>query len=86
MELDSFREALINAEAYRQYLMRGTNIEVGFFDDRIEIVSCGGLGYGKTLEEFLKRLTSQRRNQLVCDIFSRLDFMERRGSGIVKKC
>ena len=40
--------------------------------------------YGKTLEELLKRPTSQRRNQLVCDIFSRLDFTERRGSGIKK--
>lgn len=27
---------------------------------------------------------NKRRNQLVCDIFSRLDFMERRGSGIKK--
>jgi len=83
-DLDSLREALINSEAHRLYLMRGTNIEVGFYDDRIEIVSCGGLGYGKTIEEFLKRPTSERRNQLVCDIFSRLDFMERRGSGIEK--
>lgn len=83
-DLDSLREALINAEAHRQYLMRGTNIEVGFYDDRIEIVSCGGLGYGKTIEEFLKKLTSERRNQLICDIFSRLNFMERRGSGITK--
>lgn len=64
--------------------MRGTNVELAFYDDRIEIVSCGTIGNGKTLEELLKRPTSQRRNQLVCDIFSRLDFMERRGSGIKK--
>ena len=64
--------------------MRGTNVELAFYDDRIEIVSCGKIGNGKTLEELLKRPTSQRRNQLVCDIFSRLDFMERRGSGIKK--
>ena len=78
------REAIINAEAHRSYLMRGTNVELAFFDDRIEIVSCGTIENGKTLEELLKRPTSQRRNQLVCDIFSRLDFMERRGSGIKK--
>lgn len=83
-DLDAMREAIINAEAHRSYLMRGTNIELAFYDDRIEIVSCGTIGNGKTLEELLKRPTSQRRNQLVCDIFSRLDFMERRGSGIKK--
>ena len=83
-DLDAMREALINAEAHRSYLMRGTNVELAFYDDRIEIVSCGKIGNGKTLEELLKRPTSQRRNQLVCDIFSRLDFMERRGSGIKK--
>ena len=83
-DLDAMREALINAEAHRSYLMRGTNVELAFYDDRIEIVSCGKIGNGKALEELLKRPTSQRRNQLVCDIFSRLDFMERRGSGIKK--
>lgn len=83
-DLDAMREAIINAEAHRSYLMRGTNVELAFYDDRIEIVSCGTIGNGKTLEELLKRPTSQRRNQLVCDIFSRLDFMERRGSGIKK--
>ncbi len=83
-DLDAMREAIINAEAHRSYLMRGTNVELAFYDDRIEIVSCGTIGNGRTLEELLKRPTSQRRNQLVCDIFSRLDFMERRGSGIKK--
>ncbi len=83
-DLDALREALINAEAHRQYLMRGTNIEVGFYNDRIEIISCGGLESRRKLEDFLKKPTSTRRNQLICDIFSRLDFMERRGSGIAK--
>lgn len=83
-DLDALREALINAEAHRQYLMRGTNIELGFYNNRIEIVSCGGLESRRKLEDFLKKPTSTRRNQLVCDIFARLDFMERRGSGIVK--
>lgn len=83
-DLDALREALINAEVHRQYLMRGTNIELGFYNDRIEIISCGGLESRRKLEDFLKKPTSTRRNQLICDIFSRLDFMERRGSGIAK--
>lgn len=54
------------------------------YDDRIEIISFGGLEYGTSIEEILKNPTSSRRNPLICDIFSRLDFMERRGSGIAK--
>ena len=83
-DLNALREALINAEAHRQYLMRGTNIEIGYYDDRIEIISYGGLEDRRNLEDFLKKPTSTRRNQLLCDILSRLDFMERRGSGIFK--
>lgn len=83
-DLDSIREALVNAEAHRQYLMRGTNIELDFYDDRLQIISVGRLDYGITIDEVLKLQTSKRRNPLVCDIFSRLDFMERRGSGIKK--
>ena len=83
-DLDSIREALINAEAHRQYLMRGTNIEVDFYDDRIQIVSFGDLEYGKTIEDIFNMPGSKRRNPLICDVFSRLDFMERRGSGIKK--
>ena len=82
--MNALREALINAEAHRQYLMRGTNIEIGYYDDRIEIISYGGLEDRRNLEDFLKKPTSTRRNQLLCDILSRLDFMERRGSGIFK--
>ena len=63
---------------------RGTNIELGFYDDRIEIVNFGGISYDQTMEELLKNPKSSRRNQLICDIFSRLNYMERRGSGIEK--
>ena len=83
-DLDALREAIINAEAHRSYLRRGTNIELGFYDDRIEIVSVGGISRDKSIEDLLKEPISERRNPLLCDIFSRLDFMERRGSGIEK--
>ncbi len=67
-DLDSIREALVNAEAHRQYLMRGTNIELDFYDDRLQIISVGRLDYGITIDEVLKLQTSKRRNPLVCDI------------------
>ena len=54
------REALINAEAHRSYLMRGTNVELAFYDDRIEIVSCGKIGNGKGARE--DRIPFQRKD------------------------
>ena len=36
------------------------------------------------MEELLKNPKSSRRNQLICYVFSRLNYMERRGSGIEK--
>lgn len=59
-------------------------MEIGMYDDRIDIISFGGLEYGKSIEEIIKNPMSSRRNPLICDIFSRLDYMERRGSGIAK--
>ena len=83
-DLEAVREAVINAESHRQYLFRGAQIEFGMYDDRIEIMSFGGIDFGYTLEELLSKHLSSRRNPLICDIFSRLDYMERRGSGIKK--
>lgn len=36
------------------------------------------------MEELLQNPSSSRRNQLICDVFARLNYMERRGSGIEK--
>ena len=83
-DLNAIREAVINAEAHRQYIFQGAQIELSMYDDRIEIISFGGIDFGYTLEELLSEHYSTRRNPLICDIFSRLDYMERRGSGIQK--
>ncbi len=83
-DLAALREGIINAVAHRNYLNRGTQVEIGIYDDRIEIISFGGLDYGTSIEDVINEPTSTRRNPLICDIFSRLGYMERRGSGIAK--
>lgn len=50
-DLSALREILINAEAHRKYLLRGTQVELGMYDDRIEVISFGGLEYGMSIEE-----------------------------------
>ena len=55
------------------------------FDDCLEIYSLGGMVDGSTLEgKDLRTVSSKRRNPVLADIFSRLQLMERRGSGFKK--
>ena len=55
------------------------------FDDRIKIYSPGGMVSGISLEgKDLLKIPSKRRNPILADIFSRLKYMERRGSGFKK--
>lgn len=53
------------------------------FDDRLEITSPGGMMNGRRVKDMdIRHIPSMRRNQVISDVFSRLGFMERRGSGI----
>ena len=77
------REVLVNAMIHRDYQIIGTEIHVDMFDDRLEITSPGGMLSGGRIQEMdLRRLPSMRRNEIISDIFGRLHYMDRRGSGI----
>jgi ATP-dependent DNA helicase RecG len=78
--LDAIREALVNALVHRDYSMRGTNVSVNVFDDRIEIVNPGGFTNGVCESNFGRE--SVRRNLIIADLFHRMDKMEKIGSGI----
>ena len=77
------REVLVNAMIHRDYQIIGTEIHVDMFDDRLEITSPGGMLSGGRIQEMdLRRIPSMRRNEIISDIFGRLHYMDRRGSGI----
>jgi len=66
-------------------MIQGREIHVDMYDDRLEIVSPGGMPDGKLIQDLnLDYVASIRRNPLLCDLFSRLKFMDRRGSGLRK--
>lgn len=82
---EAVHEALVNALVHRDYMIQGSEIHVDMYDDRLEIVSPGGMPDGKRIQDIdLKDLSSIRRNPIICDLFSRLKLMERRGSGLRK--
>ena len=77
----SIFEGLVNGLVHRDYLDMGSEVHIDIFDDRLEIYSPGGMYDGTLIQDRdIDNVPSKRRNPVVADIFSRLDYMERRGS------
>ena len=78
-------EAIVNALIHRDYIVLGSEIHIDMFDDRLEIVSPGGMFGGGTIQEYdVYNIRSMRRNPVIADLFHRMKYMERRGSGLKK--
>ena len=65
--------------------MNGSEVHIDIYDDRMEIYSPGGMPDGSIIQD-RDPLTvpSTRRNPVLADIFNRLGYMERKGSGFGK--
>ena len=78
-------EGLVNALIHRTYLEVGSEVHIDMFDDRLEIYSPGGMYDGINVQDRdIMRVPSRRRNPIIADLFQRLNYMERRGSGFKK--
>lgn len=78
-------EALVNALIHRDYIVLGSEIHIDMFDDRVEITSPGGMFGGGSIQEYdIYSMRSMRRNPIIADLFHRMKYMERRGSGLRK--
>jgi len=79
----AFREAIANVLIHRVWDV-DSQIRVSMFDDRIDIVSPGGLPSGITEEEYLSGKLSVLRNRNLANVFYRLGFVEIFGTGITR--
>lgn len=78
-------ECLVNALIHRDYMITGSEVHIDIFDDRLEIYSPGGMMDGSLVQELnTDHVPSKRRNPVIADVFSRMNYMERRGSGFKK--
>ncbi len=78
-------EALVNALIHRDYILLGSEIHIDMFDDRLEIQSPGGMYDGRAIQDCdIHTIAPARRNPVIADLFHRMKFMERRGSGLTK--
>lgn len=79
------REAIVNALIHRMYTIQGAEVSLNIYDDRLEIVSPGGMISGDKIDGTVnKHIPSLRRNPALADVFARMNLMERRGSGLKK--
>ena len=79
----SWREAILNAAAHRDYAIDGRGIEVWLFDDRMEVTSPGDLAPGVSIERLLtlERVHASRNPRLVRTLVD-LGFMRDQGEGL----
>ncbi len=79
---EALREALLNAIVHRDYGINGATL-ISIFDDRIELVTIGGLVRGISFNDILLGV-SVLRNQHLANVFYRLKLIEAYGTGILK--
>lgn len=77
---EAVREAIVNAIAHRDYQIRGDEIRVLLFGDRIEFYSPGRLPGHVTVENLVDERFS--RNEAIVQVLSDMGFIERLGYGI----
>lgn len=77
--LDVFKEALMNAICHRDLYEEGATVMVEVYDDRVEISNPGGL-LPIVAAEFGHK--SMSRNPLIFGLFTRMQVVEKVGSGI----
>jgi ATP-dependent DNA helicase RecG len=76
----AIREALVNAVAHRDYYIRGREIEVRMFSDRLEIYSPGGLPGFITLDNIVDEHFS--RNPRIVNGLYQWGYIEELGLGV----
>ena len=75
--LEAIREAVINSVMHKDYFEHGHNNILKFFPDRIQIENIW-----LKPRNFVLGKTIFRRNQLIADLFARIHFGEKLGSGM----
>ena len=80
--MEAVREALLNAVVHRDYSFSGS-ISINLYQDRLELISLGGLVPGFSLEAALMG-ASQSRNGKLAALFYRMDLIEAYGTGLGK--
>jgi ATP-dependent DNA helicase RecG len=81
---EATREALANAFIHRDYASAAGSVAVALYDDRLEVISSGGLHFGLTPAMLFKPHESNPWNPWIANVFYRRGYIETRGRGTLK--
>ena len=81
IDKEAFREAVINAFCHRDYYLYDS-VNITIFKNKLEIRSPGLLYGGLTVEKIKTKEVSERRNELLAEMFHQVHFIEKWGRGI----
>lgn len=81
---EALREALANALCHRDYSAGAGSIDIAIYDDRLEIVSAGGLHFGLRPGDLYERHPSRPWNPIIASMFHRRGIIEQWGMGTLK--
>ena len=81
--IEAIREIVINALVHRDWT-RSVDIEVGLYEDRLEVISPGGLHNSMTVEKMIAGLRYSR-NTVLMDTMRDYGYVDHRGMGIRSK-
>ena len=80
-------ETLVNHLIHRDYTVMGGEVHIDIYDDRLSVTSPGGMYNGTFIQELdLADVSSERRNPVLANVMAQLDYMEKRGSGLLRIC
>ncbi len=78
-------ECCVNHLIHRDMTVMGSEVHIDIYDNRIEFYSPGGMYDGTRIQDRdILKVPSKRRNPIIADVFTQLDYMEKRGSGLRK--
>lgn len=81
IDKEAFREAIINAFCHRDY-HEYDSVNIAVFRDRVEIRNPGLLYGNLTIEQIKREMVSERRNEMIAELFHRIHLIEKWGRGI----
>ena len=81
LPMAAVREAIVNAVAHRDYALADADIEVSLYQDRLEVISPGGLPDGVTTESMRKGARAARNGRLI-DVLRDYGYVVHRGLGV----
>lgn len=80
-------EKMVNHFIHRDYTVMGGEVHLDIYDDRLTVISPGGMYNGLLIQDLdIADVSSERRNPILANVMAQLDYMEKRGSGLTRIC